>query len=121
LRFWQPNLGATVVPVFRNSATARSNTGFARSELSAAGVEELWCDDRIFRFEDLVSSTEGRRCHEPLSTGNESDPAQLYASGTMRKRRGVRLVGCPRPSAPKILHGVPMPMMFHLLMRDATF
>jgi hypothetical protein len=39
------------------------------AELYGAGVEELWCDGRIFRFEDLVSSTEGRWCQEPLSTG----------------------------------------------------
>src|SRR5687767_5403090 len=34
--------------------------------LVAVGEEELWYDDRIFRFDDLVSSGEGRRVPEAL-------------------------------------------------------
>ena len=37
------------------------------------GEEELWYDDRIFRFEDLVSSGEGRWNPEPLSAGDDSE------------------------------------------------
>jgi fatty-acyl-CoA synthase len=55
------------------------------------GEEELWNDDRIFRFEDLVSSGEGRRCPESSSAGDDSDLALLYTSGTMGKPKGVRL------------------------------
>ena len=55
------------------------------------GREELWYDDRIFQFEDLVSSGEGRPV--PVSGGVEdsTDLAILYTSGTMGKPKGVRL------------------------------
>jgi fatty-acyl-CoA synthase len=59
--------------------------------LVTVGEEELWYDDRIFRFEDLVSSGEGRRTPEPSSAGDDSDLALLYTSGTMGKPKGVRL------------------------------
>ena len=59
--------------------------------LVTVGEEELWYDDRIFRFEDLVSSGEGRRRPEPSSAGDDSDLALLYTSGTMGKPKGVRL------------------------------
>ena len=59
--------------------------------LVTVGDEELWYDDRIFRFEDLVSSGEGRRSPEPSSAGDASDLALLYTSGTMGKPKGVRL------------------------------
>jgi fatty-acyl-CoA synthase len=55
------------------------------------GEEELWYDDRIFRFDDLVSSGEGRRIPEPSSAGDDSDLALLYTSGMMGKPKGVRL------------------------------
>jgi len=57
------------------------------------GDEELWYDDRIFRFEDLVSSGEGRQCPEPSSAGDDSDLALLYTSGTngQAKRRACRI------------------------------
>jgi fatty-acyl-CoA synthase len=58
--------------------------------LVTVGDGELWYDDRIFRFEDLVSSGEGRRS-EPSSAGDDSDLALLYTSGTMGKPKGVRL------------------------------
>jgi len=59
--------------------------------LVTVGDEELWYDDRIFRFEDLVSSGEGRLSPEPSSAGDDSDLALLYTSGTMGKPKGVRL------------------------------
>jgi fatty-acyl-CoA synthase len=92
--------------------------------LVTVGEEELWYDERIFRFEDLVSSGEGRRYPEPLSAGDDSDLALLYTSGTMGKPKGVRLshravIETAVLTGDAILHGVPT--MFHLLMRDATF
>ena len=59
--------------------------------LVTVGEEELWYDERIFTFEDLVSSGEGRPCPEPSSAGDEPDLALLYTSGTMGKPKGVRL------------------------------
>jgi acyl-CoA synthetase (AMP-forming)/AMP-acid ligase II len=59
--------------------------------LVTVGEEALSYDDRIFRFEDLVSSGEGRRIPEPSSAGDDSDLALLYTSGTMEKPKGVRL------------------------------
>ena len=81
--------------------------------LVTVGEEELWSDDRIFRFEDLVSSGEGHRFPEPSLAGEDSDLARLYASGTMGKpnaRDALRLLGAERIT---ILSGVPT--MFHLL------
>jgi fatty-acyl-CoA synthase len=55
------------------------------------GEEDLWYDDRIYQFEDLLSSGEGR----PVPTVS-FDPAEhafaiLYTSGTMGKPKGVAL------------------------------
>jgi fatty-acyl-CoA synthase len=58
--------------------------------LITVGDEELWYDDRIFQFEDLLSSGEGRE-HPTPSIGDDSDLAMLYTSGTMGKPKGVRL------------------------------
>ena len=55
------------------------------------GEEELWYDDRIFQFEDLVSSGEGRPYPVPADLSEDADLALLYTSGTMGKPKGVRL------------------------------
>lgn len=59
--------------------------------LVTVGVEELWHDDRIFQFEDLVSSGEGRPVPPLRGITDESDLTVLYTSGTMGKPKGVRL------------------------------
>jgi fatty-acyl-CoA synthase len=59
--------------------------------LITVGVEELWYDDRIFQFEDLLSSGEGRLLPSPDGIDDDSDLALLYTSGTMGKPKGVRL------------------------------
>ena len=59
--------------------------------LVTVGDEELWYDDRIFQFEDLVSKGAGRPVPAPKQVHDGSDLALLYTSGTMGKPKGVRL------------------------------
>jgi acyl-CoA synthetase (AMP-forming)/AMP-acid ligase II len=59
--------------------------------LVTVGEEDLWYDDRIFQFEDLLSSGEGRPVPTPRELVETSDLALLYTSGTMGKPKGVRL------------------------------
>lgn len=58
--------------------------------LVTVGEEDLWYDDRIFQFEDLLSAGAGRDFG-----GAPADPAErfalLYTSGTSGKPKGVEL------------------------------
>jgi fatty-acyl-CoA synthase len=59
--------------------------------LLTVGEEDLWYDDRIFQFEDLLLAGAGRDYPAP-----EVDPAErcfaiVYTSGTMGKPKGVTL------------------------------
>ncbi|HEX8906190.1 MAG TPA: AMP-binding protein, partial [Longimicrobiaceae bacterium] len=56
----------------------------------SVGEEELWYDDRIHQFEDLVSSGEGRPFPRHQAAADELF-AILYTSGTMGKPKGVAL------------------------------
>lgn len=54
------------------------------------GEEDLWYDDRIFQFEDLLSKGQGRAV--PVVTADEEDDlAVIYTSGSAGKPKGVRL------------------------------
>jgi fatty-acyl-CoA synthase len=55
------------------------------------GEEDLWYDDRIYQFEDLVSSGEGRDLPVAPVDPVEDVFAILYTSGTMGKPKGVAL------------------------------
>jgi len=55
------------------------------------GDEDLWYDDRIFQFQDLVSSGVGRSYPKPVVYDDAADLAVLYTSGTMGKPKGVVL------------------------------
>ncbi len=59
--------------------------------LVTVGEADLWYDDRIYQFEDLLSSGEGREL-PPLEVRPDEDIfAILYTSGTMGKPKGVAL------------------------------
>ena len=60
--------------------------------LVTVGEEDLWYDDRIYQFEDLVSSGEAGTVIEPLDIDVAQETfAILYTSGTMGKPKGVAL------------------------------
>lgn len=55
------------------------------------GEEDLWYDDRIFQFEDLVSRGAGKPVPVVDDVDDARDLAVVYTSGTMGKPKGVQL------------------------------
>ncbi|MEX2530215.1 MAG: class I adenylate-forming enzyme family protein [Gemmatimonadota bacterium] len=59
--------------------------------LVTVGEEDLWYDDRIYQFEDLVSSGKGKQVEEPRLPADDRLLAIVYTSGTTGKPKGVEL------------------------------
>jgi len=61
--------------------------------LVTVGEEDLWYDDRIFQYEDLISSGQGRDYTPAEPEGDPGDEVfgLLYTSGTTGKPKGVLL------------------------------
>jgi acyl-CoA synthetase (AMP-forming)/AMP-acid ligase II len=59
--------------------------------LVTVGEADLWYDDRIFQFEDLVSSGAGRDFQTASIDAERDRFALVYTSGTIGKPKGVEL------------------------------
>lgn len=59
--------------------------------LVTVGEEDLWYDDRIFQWEDLVSAGRGRDYPVPESLTDDDPFALFYTSGTTGKPKAVSL------------------------------
>ncbi len=58
--------------------------------LATVGVEDLWYDDRIFQFEDLVSAGRGQVMQPPEVRADDT-AAILFTAGMSGKQKGVVL------------------------------
>ena len=59
--------------------------------LVTVGEEDLWYDDRIFQYEDVVSAGQGRDYPVEEAESPDATFAVLYTSGTTGKPKGVQV------------------------------